>query len=725
MSAAKPGVPWLLVGCGALVVAVSLGCQGAAYLIECDDDEFEAFGQCFPITCAGDNPFGSYSGAEVVFVHPDADLHGHGTEEMPYLTLWEGLSAAAQGQGSGIVVVGSGTYPEQIALDDSHDGIQVIGVCAEQTFIEGPDVGIGLVGSPSTEVEVRDVTVRDTGGVGVYVSGGTLTLSGVIIEDSVGMGVWAIGPNAELDLTDSVVSGTRAMEVDAGEPPGFGILVQDGALADIANVTVELSELVGIYGTGANTEVSTNEVLIAGSQVGLAGRGAGIVLDQGASGVLFDTEIRDVWEVGVLIEGDGSLLMQRSTISGVFPGGNNEIRYGVGLWAAEGASVTANDVTVHRTSLTGVRAQGQDTVITLKDSVVGQSLPDAETDGAGVGLLAEAAARIEATGLLVEGAAVYGARAVGATLSLTDAEIIATLPTDRDPVGVGVAGEPLANWRSTLSLFDVTVREANTLGMLVEGSSATLTHVAIEDVGRGSSQTTAVGLVAEDDAVVVATDFAVSGTEGPGFVVAGTTDANCTRCVFDDNAFAGVLLTDAGDLDIDGGAMRGNGFDATEGGGVGLHVQSNPGFEGMPKASVADCEVRNNTHAGVHITGPATVELTDNDLFGGTSTRAVWPAGTAVYARGTGLSDLVLSGNELRDSEGAAVFLDGATATLNANLYNGNQRDVVQQLCDASIPEPAGMADEPFSIPPELCPEFDFPVESFHYDADYVPPELK
>ena len=67
---------------------------------------------------------------------------------------------------------------------------------------------------------------------------------------------------------------------------------------------------------------------------------------------------------------------------------------------------------------------------------------------------------------------------------------------------------------------------------------------------------------------------------------------------------------------------------------------------------------------------------------------------------------LLLQDNTLTDSTGAGVCLDGVSATLSGNTYEGNTTDLVRQACgEAEAPE--GLDDEPISTT-ELCPDYDY-----------------
>ena len=85
---------------------------------------------------------------------------------------------------------------------------------------------------------------------------------------------------------------------------------------------------------------------------------------------------------------------------------------------------------------------------------------------------------------------------------------------------------------------------------------------------------------------------------------------------------------------------------------------------------------------------------------------------------------MLLQGNTFSESAGAAVFLDGASATLSSNTYDDFEIGIVQQGCTATSP-PEGLDEE--AIPnAELCPTYDYwtedlTLEPYFREADAAP----
>ena len=85
---------------------------------------------------------------------------------------------------------------------------------------------------------------------------------------------------------------------------------------------------------------------------------------------------------------------------------------------------------------------------------------------------------------------------------------------------------------------------------------------------------------------------------------------------------------------------------------------------------------------------------------------------------------LLLQDNTFMNSAGAAVFLEGASATLSGNAYTGNTFDLVQQACTGAD-SPPGLDDEPIQTS-NLCPAYDYwtqdlTLEAYFREAEITP----
>ena len=69
-----------------------------------------------------------------------------------------------------------------------------------------------------------------------------------------------------------------------------------------------------------------------------------------------------------------------------------------------------------------------------------------------------------------------------------------------------------------------------------------------------------------------------------------------------------------------------------------------------------------------------------------------------------------MEGNRFLANAGAGVFLDGASATLSGNVYEGSGLDLVRQRCSlAESPETTGDGHSTTDI----CPTYDYLTRDF------------
>jgi len=121
----------------------------------------------------------------------------------------------------------------------------------------------------------------------------------------------------------------------------------------------------------------------------------------------------------------------------------------------------------------------------------------------------------------------------------------------------------------------------------------------------------------------------------------------------------------------------------------------------------------------VWISGPGDYLLDGNTLFGGAGQEMrpdLLLHGNALFAfDAPDPTRLTLTGNRFLDSEGPAILLDGATATLSGtdNTWSGNPVDLWQQRCEGVEP-PIGFIEAP-NI--EICPEETLATITLEFDT--------
>lgn len=156
-------------------------------------------------------------------------------------THFDTIAAALADAGAGAVVaVDEGTYVGSVIPAQP---VTLVGKCAERVILVpadgGTNVGLRLVDvSGST---VKGFTVRGFPG-GVAVSGGTVTLEGMVVEGNTIAGVLATNGGTQLTVRDSVLRSNRARPADR---QAAGAYVQRGAVMTLEEVALSDNEFVG------------------------------------------------------------------------------------------------------------------------------------------------------------------------------------------------------------------------------------------------------------------------------------------------------------------------------------------------------------------------------------------------------------------------------------------------------------------------------------------------
>ncbi|MEQ1507095.1 MAG: right-handed parallel beta-helix repeat-containing protein, partial [Myxococcota bacterium] len=445
----------------------------------------------------------------------------------------------------------------------------------------------------------------------------------------------------------------------------------------------------------------------------------GVIVTNGGALTLSDAVLLGSWAVGIELSAGSTARLDDVALHGVRAGGGPapDGGFGSGVTVLDGSTLDAIDLTIDGTALYGLAASGVGSAVTVAGGAVSDDAPDPAQDSAGFGVVADLGATVDLVDVSIARTHLYAVIASGAgtTLVLTDVDATDTQPTAAFAVGGGL----LVQEGATAVATRLAVTGSDTVGVLVDASTATFDGLTVVDTRRGPLQSTAVGVAAQAGAVLDATGLDVRRTAGPGLVVSDAR-VTCGGCALAANAFAGLVVADGGDVGFTGGSIDDTVSDATEGGGVGAYVASGPYRSALTLDGAA---LAGNLHAGVYVDGDGDVALTDVTVSGGPVTRAVYPTGTAVYAHGTTIAGLSIADSTIADSDGAGVFLDAASASLSGNRYRANAVDVVQQLCSAATPTPAGLDAEPTDAV-ELCPPLDRPVDGFVFSTVYDPVAL-
>ncbi|MDP6933711.1 MAG: right-handed parallel beta-helix repeat-containing protein, partial [Myxococcota bacterium] len=616
------------------------------------------------------------------------------------------------------------------------------------------EAGLAVLGSSSASL--RDVLVLETtpNARGEYGTGIEVTeYSELFATDCVLQG----NHDKALTMGDSVAVLERVQVLDtqsgADGASGHGIRLldstmeatgclvrgnqEDGVLSIGSTATIRDSALEENRETGLalyeESEVTLEDVKILDTQPNQDGDyGRGINVEGGGTLVATDCVLEGNHELGLFVESSTATL-QGVQILDTRPDANGT--RGHGIAAQIESTLVATDCVVEGSHEYGILVESSTATLQGVDILDTHPNQDGEL-GHGLSVYG---GDLVATDCVVEGNSEYGVFVYRSTAVLDGSQVLDTQTTGRRSAGIAIEGE------TTLQATDTLVQGNHIAGITVDDSTALLDDVQVLDTRRGTQVSSAVGVVSQVGATLIATGLAVHGNDGPGMYSVLGASLDCTGCTLSDNRFAAASVQAGGTLTLRDTLVEGTMEAVTTGGGVGVFASDAglhddygliaPGPQdcsprvdcvekqvGPPTLSVQDSIIRDNQLGAIYIKGAGTYQITGNDLDGGaglTATTGRWSHGDAVFARvgeevpagwndeeGTGL---LLEENTFSGCSGAGVFLDGVSATLSANTYQDNTTDLVWQACD-QVDTPSGLDDEPLATM-NVCPEYDYATQ--------------
>ncbi|MDP6934264.1 MAG: hypothetical protein QGG40_15165, partial [Myxococcota bacterium] len=200
-----------------------------------------------------------------------------------------------------------------------------------------------------------------------------------------------------------------------------------------------------------------------------------------------------------------------------------------------------------------------------------------------------------------------------------------------------------------------------------------------------------------------------------------SSSASCTRCELSGHTFAGIF--NQGETTLSESTIGTTSSDPNMGGGVGIYggidEDEDEDVSDLRDADlrlfVTEAVVEPQPLAAVYLFNVLEAVIEGSTLSGGTGLPTVgteWAHGDLVFAvDGGGTWDeeaetgILIQDNVLQNANGAALFLDGTSATIENNEWLDNSIDVLQQSCtDQELPE--GLEEAGIETT-ELCPSYD------------------
>ncbi len=235
-------------------------------------------------------------------------------------------------------------------------------------FSRNRELGV-LVYGAGTSLTLSDVVVEDTlaqesdgaGGIGLAVeSGATARVTGALFSESRMVGVFADGAGTSLTLSDVVVEGTEGRQSDGAG--GRGLNVQLGATAEVSRARFTRNRSLGVFAGHEGASVTLSDVVIedtlARESDGTGGRGLGV--ESGATAEVSRALLSQNREFGVAALGSGvsvqltDVVVERTEGQTCGQTTCSESPFGVGIAGILGASLMVNRFDVSDSVLCGV-----------------------------------------------------------------------------------------------------------------------------------------------------------------------------------------------------------------------------------------------------------------------------------------------------------------------------------------------------------------------------------
>lgn len=666
-----------------MILVLALGCavpSAATASPTCTDGELlDDEGMCVPAACGASRWGSTAPEADAVYVDATS-VGGDGSEAAPYASINEAFDA-----GASTIRVAAGVYPETLAY--RHQFLTIVGRCAALVTLDasgGEDVGVMLTGQ--TEMTLAGITVRDATEYGLFVDGGMLTLHDVDVVGNAYAGI-ILGGGAHLTMEEGSIRDTQPFHFESAT----GLVVFDGANADLTGTTVADTPGIGILLSGEGSRLALHRVTVRDTtEVALDGDGV-VVLDGGT----------------LLVDGASVLTRNSGTNLSVVSEDSDA------LMTVTVTDTTLSDVQVAsrvggKMSASGMEVQGNADVAitscTFADNVAGLVVADeggynpqvtitsSDFRGAAVWPDIGASDFISKDGIGVTGGAVVsdrGSRVTGGYSSGIAVMDGATL-TLEDTVVEGI-GRP-----------DGTAA----LGVYAAGATLTASGVQISSIRRGDGEV-AVGMLIYTEATAFVTDLAETDIWGEGLVVTDGAVAQIEGLSIQgvrasalsetDDLGIGVLVANA-DVTVTSGTL-----DDIDGIGVGVMGGT---------LTLSDVSVSNVQSIDEEIVGTAIAAESEDDvatllIASSVDISSVQGAGVFVYGAASRafLDDITISDGRYDDRLGGGnlavgvIVENGAYASLSASeildqphvglMVNGGSTDlddtsVVDAVVDAS-----------------------------------------
>jgi hypothetical protein len=262
--------------------------------------------------------------APVVYVDDDATIGGDGSLARPYPMISDALRDSP---GSNVAIA-AGHYAEALEILVP---TKLVGACADQVVIETVSPTI----TARAEVEISNLTIAG-GAPGIAAAlGGTVVARGIAIEGA-DQGIEVRG--GSLDAIGIAIRSARV----------YGVGVFDGGIARVARSTIEDVRGAAVFGLGAGSRATIDEVVIRRVRSLGDTQGAGVVIADGATALFARSLIEGVETRAIFVTGATSTVVASDLVVRLDDETSTLERDALALGVADRARLEGRRIEAHR-----------------------------------------------------------------------------------------------------------------------------------------------------------------------------------------------------------------------------------------------------------------------------------------------------------------------------------------------------------------------------------------
>lgn len=443
------------------------GCDAVLPAQPCTGATREALGEatCRPIgDCAAPAPADATHFVDAALAGPEDATH--------FRSIAGAVAAAPSGAK---IFIRPGQYPQPLTLSRP---VQLVGQCPRDVQVQGSLAAGSLapaVRVTSPGVSLEGLTLRG-GFVGLSIAGGGAVVAKDLVLDGNGAtGVSLAEAGASVALASCAIRNTAP----AGSGSGWGLSVQLGSTATLADCALVANHVTALRASGAGSTVRATGVVVRDTAAGAAldwGRAA--VAQRGAFLELTRAAVLGSVEIGVVVAEGSVATLADVLVRGTRP--NSAGAFGRAINVADGSRLTLSTSTLSHNRDAALMVAGAGSFADVRDSVVYATTGSSHEVARGITVQ-------ESGGLALSGSAVVGSVEGGVVIvddgsfgALARCAIFDT-QTERD----GGFGHGLVGGLSTVGLRACHLGSSAGVGLALGPGSFVAEDLTLSDNGTG------------------------------------------------------------------------------------------------------------------------------------------------------------------------------------------------------------------------------------------------